>query len=1795
MTKDEFVLIFEENKELPFIIETSTGWSAPLKFIRALSDSVQVTSNGVPSFYRFSEIKSLSYDITKDTKHDLKEADPTTNPPTVSDDRSRYWDAEYTAAKERLNYRIELTDRIQTLRTVLKDTSLYKDWNRIMDMFNYAQKIHSIDQRSDQILSQLDLLPDCKEVRVTYGLIYEALKEYDTAAEEFYRGSDYYNAACCAKLYGDDELVLKNLVCLVKNGQINNNDALASLFYLLTKFKRGAVCVNAFSDVDVSALPDASVEVIYSGLLSLLRCYDPQLASIKQTTGDRLEMITIFLREITNFSSDEPLMEIELSTLPKQNDLKAVPSPKDVNAMTGVNHDFIYEGYIYNFVVTENNAYGFISSSTEKNLYFNIRQVEDQELRDMLWNGVLQKATVSFTIGIGENGNKSADHLKLKESISNLHEIKEGMITSYGNYDSSGNRYGIIQCNGKDYLFWDNAVIDPVLQAYFSNSFSIKNVYVKFIGKKDKKNRIVLKVWFDATEEQKLIEEYKSYAEKRAYDVFLQNVYDLEHGSMASCPFSYELLPMWEEATPVVSEVKPVYHPPVEPYRKSEYKPVYPSKPTTYSLSRFGISELLQKGTYYLTKAKDLKKAEECFMEVLSRNPERGSINTAVSNLVTIYKRDDRFEDARNILEQYQRYLDHDKYHNHLVDILDKTKQYGQMIELLKEMIPNAGKAKPHRIKQLISCYIKTQNVKGALQALKTYRQHIDSLSYNTLYIHALDIQGDFAESERFLTNLISKTYRIEHKLNYISRLAVLYLKNNKAELAINMYEQWKKTFSSNRSSISTSATLASITKLEITVDQNLCVLYYQSGRKDEARQIAQNLIRKNSEDNIARQILDGTYVSENETITMLPEEENEYTLYEDADNTIPKLLERMLNEVEFENVFYKKTILDNYDSEKRRYIGDENQANEDIMEALNDISRPQSNYPLSAQSKIYMALAKIGKQFVDSGQKNKYITQKLLNALLGKSLMLRADSEVKKRDQNRDSSRYYYFLALRYLSRCGDRYRKDFNHALNLLYYSFFQSDNELANKVESPDMEMLHITPPDYEDSVFNPKELMVCTFDLQLNYQKSRIGEEIIRPMIDAIYTHSRLRPAFFECMDMITPESQEVCQNSDIFFGAWRRSKDQYSKQLHDLKHFLENAPMNIKEPEKLKGINNSIHELNPERLLCKTDMMYLERMREIIKKFVQFNEFNSVDDSVDTLDRVIDLCDTLEKQIRDTPTDFSYETLLDIIIELKGRALALKNELYIESIPQLEVYPDTNAYYKGDQMQAKITIYIENKGNVQRADISNIRLAGVDNHVEITGNPEHPVTTVHGNGKEEYCIDISFTEAEKQRGLFDIRFSFEYSYYVELGEMIKKSFSEVFQINLSSMDSFKKIENKYSSFTESGAVTANDMFFGREKEIQYIVDSLNMGDGRVLSHRGIYMYGQKRAGKSSIMAHVKERISSAFPERYLIIDLGSIGANSSNDGWLKANLIDKLGDEIEDLYPDIFHKIEESISFSVTYQNITQNPNTPEFDMILNKIGKYLPNTVIMIFVDEFTYIYESIKQKKCDDSFPHFWKALLQNYNICSIVIGQDSMKQFVEEYPNDFACMKEMPVSYLDEQSAKELITEPMCDNGKSRFEPDAVDLIYRLTAGSAYLIMIFCSALVDYMNERGTARVTRITVDTFLNKWLFDSAKNNNPITDFHFDAQLNDPCYFENEKQITRDNKTLLTYIARHCNQNNQIRIKDIHCTDDLSEKSAAYQKELIEQLIKRKVLVQDGEYCYILVDMLRIYLKRGNGSL
>ena len=250
----------------------------------------------------------------------------------------------------------------------------------------------------------------------------------------------------------------------------------------------------------------------------------------------------------------------------------------------------------------------------------------------------------------------------------------------------------------------------------------------------------------------------------------------------------------------------------------------------------------------------------------------------------------------------------------------------------------------------------------------------------------------------------------------------------------------------------------------------------------------------------------------------------------------------------------------------------------------------------------------------------------------------------------------------------------------------------------------------------------------------------------------------------------------------------------------------------------------------------------------------------------------------------------------------------------------------------------------------------------------------------------------------------------------------------------------------------------------------------------------------------------------------------------------------------------------------------------------------------MILADEFTYIYESIKKGICRDTFPHFWKALLQNHNVSAIVIGQDSMVNFKKDYKNDFGCMKPMPVSYLSEEDAKKLIDEPMQSNGKTRFDPDALDMIYELTAGSAYLINVVCHQLIRYMNNKGASKVTKTTVDSFLKNWFFNTEVNKDvsgSSNDLIFDPQLNDPSVFENSENVYNDNKTILSFIAKNCNLNHKIKISEINCTEMLSQKDNEYQKKLIDQFIERKVLLQEGEFCRIWVDLLRYYLiKEGN---
>ena len=140
-------------------------------------------------------------------------------------------------------------------------------------------------------------------------------------------------------------------------------------------------------------------------------------------------------------------------------------------------------------------------------------------------------------------------------------------------------------------------------------------------------------------------------------------------------------------------------------------------------------------------------------------------------------------------------------------------------------------------------------------------------------------------------------------------------------------------------------------------------------------------------------------------------------------------------------------------------------------------------------------------------------------------------------------------------------------------------------------------------------------------------------------------------------------------------------------------------------------------------------------------------------------------------------------------------------------------------------------------------------------------------------------------------------------------------------------------------------------------------------------------------------------------------------------------------------------------------------------------------------------------------------------------------MPNFVAEYPNEFACMQAYPVSFLAAADMKQLADEPIrMADGSSHFKDeagqDALDYIYMLTAGSAYLTVMFCNQMVDYLNETRTTYITRTVLDIFIKERLFASLSVKKP-----FDPQINDPSKFaaEEQRNTREDNMRVMTCIA------------------------------------------------------------------
>ena len=224
------------------------------------------------------------------------------------------------------------------------------------------------------------------------------------------------------------------------------------------------------------------------------------------------------------------------------------------------------------------------------------------------------------------------------------------------------------------------------------------------------------------------------------------------------------------------------------------------------------------------------------------------------------------------------------------------------------------------------------------------------------------------------------------------------------------------------------------------------------------------------------------------------------------------------------------------------------------------------------------------------------------------------------------------------------------------------------------------------------------------------------------------------------------------------------------------------------------------------------------------------------------------------------------------------------------------------------------------------------------------------------------------------------------------------------------------------------------------------------------------------------------------------------------------------------------------------------------------------------------------------------WKGIVSDSFISLIVAGQDNMVEFIEGYVNEFSSFHREWVTFLSRDASYKMVTEPI---GTDRIDPDAADKLYRITAGSPFLLMDICAELVDWMNENKILKLSGSQPEDFLvGKYM----------KEYGFKQDLFEPQYKDAGRLDWTDSiKKALGLIARSTSKKvssesipwNEFDQYALIRDDALEDRgiNTSRMHEILERLVKRQVIETQEGYqnrYRIKIPLCREWILRRGGA-
>lgn len=985
-----------------------------------------------------------------------------------------------------------------------------------------------------------------------------------------------------------------------------------------------------------------------------------------------------------------------------------------------------------------------------------------------------------------------------------------------------------------------------------------------------------------------------------------------------------------------------------------------------------------------------------------------------------------------------------------------------------------------------------------------------------------------YEESIRLASTAAQKAHRLFFMGN-------VYMRMGNYPLALQSFQRWEDLYKQSRLTQDAKKMQGNVQ----IINRQKAICFYRTSHADEAKKIAVDLVRINPSDTIATAILDDTLdigIINNSNYETPANNENLFDDdFADVDSKLPRWIRDQVDSLDLGEVTSAKNIKDG------RYVGSLEEAKRDISRLLNQSKQKASP---SVRYKALLAAYKIQEQ-----------TQKAVSPTLCGRAIASWGHYMATQPRQMDSSRMAYLYALQLLSSVEQDWTDSYNAYLKSYFMDRGAFEDYIRLQLRSGKNEAQNtdvFTTHQIRDELFSEFFTGILYFARKLK------GKQFDTVAEGLYHANEKLRNAV--CVRCGQILNKEIAYDEPDFKDALRLALHEVEKQRNKLCRQLESCVEKILEMPLTEEASAFFSPDSLKCVLTKTDQDRVAAIHDILLGMQSYFLGKDFENLADCLRIGISKAAELAASIQEEPTDFSYENIVPLVDAMILKLTGEQDSLYKNYTPRI-VLKEGGKPHRTEDGGVFVYLQVSNEPRHQMAD--RIEIAVEKEGGVIRLREPCAVFSLRGGEERDIVLTLDIKENVMQEGSFSTSVVCRYAYNSAPDKRTDDGLYKEPMTFVISSEAFTPLKNPFRKYI--GVKMDNKaMFFGRDTMIQLLVDKIRDQDGHMSYGRAVAIYGQTRCGKSSLMIHLKRRLEEEFPEQLLVWDMQNIGDSIGEMCDFLYKMLE-VGESALKAHPVLGPIVQRQNIQAPLNEILSGEHPSVFFNSYMRQINQILQehNCIIVLLIDEFSYLHDLIKSQALPAEFMKFWKAFLQNNNVFALVAGQDDMPEFIDEHQNEFATMDLQMVTYLDETPAKHLFIEPLKKDNtdRVRIDPLCADELFSLTAGSAYLIIILCSALVEYLNKKQTSTVSPGIFDDFLNKKVFND--KDSCLEEMFFEPQLKE----RGHEEYYMENRRILYAIADLSRESGQADVAKIAERTGIEKKRV---QELTERLVNRQVI-------------------------